>query len=145
MKSLPFLTPFATNLIGIAVLVFSLGVSWQTFKSEKLSVRVADFQLESTVQLSKNLALSKELEQKTLLLKQKENAYNKLLTKYQTLKDYNQPVDFLENEIEEIEQLDKAIDLEKISAKLEETSTEIEAEITKISENSTKQLMTEDY
>lgn len=140
MKNFSFLTPFATNLVGIAILIFSIGISWQTFKSEKLSVKVADFHLDSTVQLSKNLALSKELEQKTLLLKQKEYAYEKLLNKYQELKDYNQPVEFLENEIEEIEQLENKINLEDISASLEETSTEIEAEISKISDSSTKEL-----
>ena len=139
LKNIP---PIAWVIASVSGLIFTSGVSFQAFRSNKLSIKFANFQVDSSVQLSKNLKVSQDLERQVLLLKQKEEAYMQLQRKYVELEKYNQPVELLKDEIEKVNQIEKEINLDTITEEIQETTSEIVSEIEKIEEVGEKNMGT---
>ena len=133
LKNIPKLAWIFTSVSG---LILSTGVCISMVKSSNLKVQLADFQIESTANLSKVVARSKDLEQAVEVFEEKDARYKDLERQVLTLKKYNQPVTMLEPALKEIRELNSKTNLAEIKQELQDTAKEAEQAIESIKQDS---------
>ena len=126
--------PAAAWLVSaFSALTLSTGVCVSMVRSTNLKVEFADLKIDSTAQFSKVQQMANELEQQVEIVRQKEEAIEKLKIQAENLKRHNQPIKMLEPALQELERVSQKSNLDLIQQELENTAQEAAENIESIS------------
>ena len=120
-------------LFGLAAVILSIGVSVGAGKADNVSLEAANIKLAATKSLNQAREITQSTEELVKQLQYREQAYNELKQKYDTLARQNREIKALEPEIEKIESL-KPYELENIEVQLEAKDKELTKEISDLTE-----------
>ena len=114
------------NILSLGAVFLGGCIGVRIARSPELALKAANVQLNVSGSAKRLTNLSKELEVQAAIIKQKESAYQELLTAYQqSLKSREGRVE-LQRAIQKVEKLPEVENIEEVTRQVEEVEKEIE-------------------